>query len=96
MRLPGYGKVTVPVVLLLGIAIGAIALHLITADAGDLEPTAPPGPTMKTLDEVEARIPIPGSSSPTGTFVIISSGSYYLTGDRYANGGGITPLWPRA
>jgi parallel beta-helix repeat protein len=73
----------------LGFAAGIAFLLFLNADAGDLEPSAPPGPTMKTLDEVEARIPIPGSSSPTGTFVITSSGSYYLTGDRYANDHGI-------
>jgi parallel beta-helix repeat protein len=50
--------------------------------AGDLNPPAAPAPTMKTLDEVEARIPIPGSASAVGQFVISQSGSYYLTGDR--------------
>lgn len=53
--------------------------------AGDLEPPTAPAPTMKTLDEVEARIPIPGSDTPVAAFVIDNSGSYYLTGDRTAN-----------
>ena len=61
-------------------AIGSIA------HAGDLEPAAPPASTMKTLDEVEARIPIPGSATPASTFNISTSGSYYLTGDRNASG----------
>jgi parallel beta-helix repeat protein len=47
---------------------------LAVAFAGDLVPPGPPGPTMKTLDEVEARIPI--SSIP---YTISQPGSYYLT-----------------
>ena len=46
------------------------------AQAGNLEPPAAPAPTMKTLDEVEPRIPI--SSVP---YTISVSGSYYLTGN---------------
>ncbi|MHC4394505.1 MAG: right-handed parallel beta-helix repeat-containing protein [Planctomycetota bacterium] len=70
------------------VIVGVLALSSAN-NAGNLEPSAAPAPTMKTLDEVEARIPIPGSSSPIGTFVISSAGSYYLTADRYANDDGI-------
>jgi parallel beta-helix repeat protein len=45
---------------------------------GNLTPPGAPGPTMKTLDQVEARTPIPGG---TTLFTISASGSYYLTGN---------------
>jgi hypothetical protein len=41
-------------------------------------PPGPPSPTMKSLDQVEPRIPIPGGNS---SFFISTPGSYYLTGD---------------
>ncbi len=63
--------------LLLVIAIPALA--------GDLNP--PPGPvapTMKTLTEVEPRIPISATTTPgdaDSLYRIAQSGSYYLTGN---------------
>ena len=44
---------------------------------GTLTPPGAPAPTMKTLDQVEARTPLAGGTSPLG----VGSGSYYLTGN---------------
>ena len=54
---------------------------------GSLTPPGAPAPTMKTLDQVEARTPIPGTSAVT----ILQRGSYYLTGNlTVASGNAIT------
>ena len=55
----------------------ALSFFLLPAFAfpqGNLTPPGAPAPTMKTLDQVEARTPI--STTP---FTITNSGSYYLT-----------------
>ena len=69
---------------LLGVAgIAGIAAINRVARSGSLNP--PPGavsPTMKTLDEVEARTPVQSLTGDSSTLYIISQpGSYYLTGN---------------
>ncbi|MHC4285828.1 MAG: hypothetical protein ACYSWZ_23060 [Planctomycetota bacterium] len=58
------------------LVVAGLAVFSLYTIAGDLEPSGPPGPTMKTLEEVEPRTPI--DSLP---FTIDLSGSYYVTGD---------------
>ena len=52
-----------------------LSMHCTSFAQGALEPPAPPGPVMKTLDQVGPRKPI----SEGG--VISEPGSYYLTND---------------
>ena len=56
-----------------------------TASAGDLNPpTGPVDSTMKTLDEVEPRIPLNLTNTPgdaNSVFKITNPGSYYLIGN---------------
>ncbi len=71
-----------PIALSLGLlGLGAVALCL----AGPLDPpVGPVGSTYKTLTQVEPRIPIGSDTTPgdaQATFVISTSGSYYLTGN---------------
>ncbi|MFG0275798.1 MAG: hypothetical protein ACF8QF_12160 [Phycisphaerales bacterium] len=64
------------IMLLLAIAPAPVAL------AGDLNPTGAPASTMKTLDEVEPRIPVGPLTTPgdaDSVYRITKSGSYYLT-----------------
>jgi hypothetical protein len=56
------------------------SLPLLAFGQGPLTPPGAPTPTMKTLDQVEARTPIPSAAvGLVAPFVINQSGSYYLT-----------------
>src|SRR5215469_10506728 len=67
--------------------VSAICLPPSAFGQGSLTPPGAPAPTMKSLDQIEARTPI--SSLP---FTIGSSGSYYLAASLTGSGGndGIT------
>lgn len=55
-----------------------------TFGQGTLTPPGAPLPTMKTLDQIEARTAIPGGSAP---YTISAPGSYYLTGNLTVSSG---------
>src|SRR3954471_5647699 len=69
------------VVLLIGCALrapSALAQGALTPPAG------PPAPTMKSLDQIEARIILNAANAPgdaTSSYIISTPGSYYLTGN---------------
>ena len=60
------------------LALAGLVVFSVMGYAGSLEPAAPPAPTMKTLDEVEPRIPIHAADLP---LMITEPNSYYLVED---------------
>jgi parallel beta-helix repeat protein len=64
-----------------------LTFHLLSFSAfsqGSLTPPGAPTPTMKTLDQVEARIPVDDVHTPgdgISVYIINQPGSYYLTGN---------------
>jgi len=70
------GRITRTHLSVILLVLAGCIIHCMLLEAGDLEPPAPPGPTMKTLDQVEPRIPIGQADMPK---TINAPGSYYLT-----------------
>ena len=73
--------------LMLVVGLAMLAGVYLGVFAGNVEPSGPPAPTMKTLDQVEPRIPINTADLP---LTITEPGSYYLTEEIDTPGGGIT------
>ena len=66
---------------LLVLAVGGLLYSVVTSHSqGPLTPPGVPAPTMKTLDQIEARTPVQ-SLSAAAPYNITQPGSYYLTGN---------------
>lgn len=64
------------------LALASLVLFSLGGYAGKLEPSVPPVPTMKTLDEVEPRMAVQSLSGDANSQYIISQpSSYYLAGN---------------
>src|SRR6476469_6853818 len=84
-RKPANPLMKSPLIIFFALLLSTFILQPSAFPQGSLTP--PPGtpaPTMKTLDQVEARIPIDTAHTPgdqTNEFIISQPGSYYLTGN---------------
>ena len=69
----------------LSLCAAFVVVGALLVNAGDVDPPAGPvAPAMKTLDEVEPRIPLSQETTPgdaSNLFLITEPGSYYLTGN---------------
>jgi hypothetical protein len=66
------------------IACGLVFQPSYVRAQGSLTPPGAPAPTMKTLNQIEARTPVDAINTPGNAseqFIITQPGSYYLTGD---------------
>src|SRR4051794_30032159 len=64
------------------LAISVFSFPFSAFPQGSLTPPAAPTPTMKTLDQLEARMPVDTTHTPgnaTTLFILTQPGSYYLT-----------------
>jgi hypothetical protein len=72
------------------LVLASLALPALALAQGSLTPPGAPAPSMKSLDQVEARTPIGTVGGGTATLVISSPGSYVLVGNvTVSSGNGI-------